>query len=232
MKTSIIILNFNTLEHLKRCVESVKVNTTEYELIIVDNGSTEKGTKEFIKQNSDKHIFNKQNNGFPKGNNQGAEIASGDFLCFLNSDTIVSPHWLDEMFGIYTRNRRVGMVGPLGNPQVRVINKEFILFQQYIGQYSKDAKVNKLVGFCLLIKKDLFNEIKFDEDFGLGQFEDNLLCDKIREMGYNLWVASNSYVFHPFPSRTFQTNNINQEDLLRCNGKLYREKSGVPYGRI
>jgi hypothetical protein len=91
---SIIIPVFNNLQYTRQCLQSIVKNTARksYQLIIVDNGSTD-GTKEFLKClcGSAKIISNRENFGFSKACNQGAAAADGDYIVFLNNDTKVQP---------------------------------------------------------------------------------------------------------------------------------------------
>ena len=91
--TSIVILTYNKLNYTKKCIESIRKYTCKesYEIIVVDNASTD-GTIEWLKTQSDIiTIFNKENLGFPKGCNQGIEIAQGSEILLLNNDVIVTP---------------------------------------------------------------------------------------------------------------------------------------------
>ncbi len=102
MKTSIIILTHNKLEYTKQCIESIRRYTKQgsYEIVVVDNHSTD-GTVEWLRQQYDiQTIFNNHNLGFPKGYNQGIEIATEDNILLLNNDTVVTQNWLDIIFRI------------------------------------------------------------------------------------------------------------------------------------
>ncbi len=225
MKTSIIIPNWNTLFYLKKCVDSIKRNTrVDYELIIVDNGSTEKGTKEYILGVADKYIFNKTNLGFSKSNNLGAECANGDLLCFLNSDTVVTEGWLSNMIETMSKHRKCVAVGPLGNVKERNEGNMVFHHQQYPGQYEKDTGVYFLVGYCILIKKDIFDKILWDEDFRFGTYEDNLLCLTLKKLGYELWISANSLVYHDNPGRSFRKNNLDYMKVMEENKKIFEKK--------
>ena len=99
MKTSIIILTRNKFEYTKLCIESVRKYTQKdaYELIVVDNYSTDE-TREWLKEQVDvKVIYNSENVGFPKGCNQGIAIAEGENILLLNNDVIVTENWLDNL---------------------------------------------------------------------------------------------------------------------------------------
>jgi GT2 family glycosyltransferase len=224
VKTSIIILNWNTLSYLKKCVESIKNYTKDYELIMIDNNSSEDGTKSYIIKEADKCLFNLTNLGFSKGNNQGAKMATGEYLCFMNSDIVVGKGWLRELHKTLRMNEG-GAVGPLGNPRFGEINGVQIAYNQYKGQYKEDVCVDSLVGFCILMKKNLFEEIDgWDEDFTIGNYEDNMLCEKIKNKGYRLYISYKSNVSHDKPSQTFIANNIDYLGSLNNNRDFFVNK--------
>lgn len=169
MKISIVILTHNQIGMTRRCLDSIlKQTPEEIELIIVDNASTD-GTVEFLKEQPDvKLILNRENAGFPKGCNQGATIATGDNILFLNNDTVVTENWLGNMLRVLYSSEKVGLVGPVSNfcaypQQLPVTYRE-------IGELDEFARDNalknagrsmaypRLVGFCLLAKKRVLDE--------------------------------------------------------------------------
>ncbi|MBR4696044.1 MAG: glycosyltransferase, partial [Selenomonadaceae bacterium] len=97
--TSIIILSYNTKEYTQMCIQSIRKHTDpgSYEIIVVDNASTDGSLNWLLAQPDIRLIANEENLGFPKGCNQGLEIAEGDDLLLLNSDTIVTPRWLKQL---------------------------------------------------------------------------------------------------------------------------------------
>lgn len=115
--TSIIVLSYNTLKLTWECIRSIQRFTEPgtYEIIVVDNASTD-GSVEYLKEQKDlKVIFNQENMGFPKGCNQGIEIATGTEILLLNSDTIVTPRWLSQLrYALYS-SEMVGAVSCVTN---------------------------------------------------------------------------------------------------------------------
>ena len=96
--TSIIIPTYNQLEYTRWCLDSIRYYTGEpYELIVVDNGSTD-GTVEYLWSQEDiRFIHNRENKGFAGGCNQGISHSAGDYVLLLNNDTVVASGWLGNM---------------------------------------------------------------------------------------------------------------------------------------
>ena len=111
---SIIIVNYNTLHVLKPCIDSIVAHTTgvDYEIIVVDNGSTD-GSADAM--SSDSRIIwvpTGENLGFGKANNVGLEHARGEYVFFLNSDTLLRNNAISMMLD-FSRNYK-GKLGALG----------------------------------------------------------------------------------------------------------------------
>ena len=110
---SIIIVNFNTKELLSDCIESIcnKTEGLSFEIIVVDNASNDGSVEKFSVDNRIKFIQNEENLGFGRANNIGAKVASGDFLLFLNPDTILDNNAPYIRYNYLKHNSRVGIVG-------------------------------------------------------------------------------------------------------------------------
>lgn len=116
MEVSIIIVNYNTAELLMNCIDSLKKKTSglHYEIIVVDNNSSDNSVKQLKANFSDVIVIeSKVNLGFGKGNNLGASYAKGEFLFFLNSDTLLINNAIKIMFDFakLPENRDVACIG-------------------------------------------------------------------------------------------------------------------------
>lgn len=222
MKTSIVILNWNTLQYLRECVDSIRKYTKDYELIIIDNGSG-RYDQDYIKLNADKYILNKENKGFAGGNNQGARLAEGELICFMNSDVTVGRKWLKRMKKTLRSHKGCEAVGPLGNPKFGIISGNGYSLPQYKGQYKKDTEVRTLIGYCILMRTDIFKKFWWDEHFHPGCYEDNILSKKIRNLGYDLWISAKANVNHLRPGRSFEANNLDYKKVLERNYSIYKK---------
>jgi len=110
---SIIIPVYNGKDYIDNCLKHLFKNTIYpgYEVIVVDDASTDGGGDflcSFKKTGKIKLIENEENLGFARTCNKGASIANGDYLVFLNMDTLPLPGWLSEMVNILNENKEIG----------------------------------------------------------------------------------------------------------------------------
>ncbi|MDF2804109.1 MAG: hypothetical protein K0S61_4012, partial [Anaerocolumna sp.] len=238
-KTSIVVLTYNNVEYNKLCIESIRKYTESgtYEIIVVDNQSTD-GTVEWLKEQKDlKLILNDENFGFPKGCNQGIEVADKDNdILLLNNDTIVTPYWLDNLKKCLYSDEKIGAVGSVTNncsnyqtvPVTYSNTNEMIMFAQNhnISDRSQWEERLRLVGFCMLIKNEVVKKIGLlDEIFSPGNFEDDDYSFRIRKAGYKLILCKDSFIHH-FGSVSFGKISDKYRELLINNRKKFTEKWG------
>lgn len=217
--TSIIILNKDLLSYTKMLIESIRRYTEagSYELIVVDNGSHD-GSIEWLKEQPDVQLIaNKENVGFPKGCNQGLEIAQGQEIMFLNNDVVVTTNWLTNLRQALYSAPAVGAVGPVTNacsnlqkidvPYENTVHS-MEKMQNFAIEYNKSNpqkwhKWMMLVGFCLLFKREVYEKIGgMDEAYSPGNYEDDDFCLRIRKAGYEILVCKDTFIHH-FGNRTF-----------------------------
>ncbi|WP_425060457.1 hypothetical protein SCACP_11710 [Sporomusa carbonis] len=232
MKTDIIILTYNQLEYTKECIKSIR-NYTEpgtYEIIIVDNHSTD-GTIEWLKKQSDlKVIYNEQNLGFSKGCNQGITVASGDNILLLSSDVVVTHCWLNNLTHCLYSDEKIGAVGPItnicSNYQDRWVGcTSMEQVHEFAEKHNKtpDAWEErlKLVGYCMLIKKEVVDRVGlFDETFTSESFEDDDYSFRIRLAGYKLILCKDTFVYN------FGHHSLKNSESLRNNRDKFIAKWG------
>lgn len=225
-QVSIIIPTYNNLQLTRQCLDAVRQTTdaVKYEIIIVDNGSTD-GTPDYLyhEQNTGrlKFIQNKENLGFAKACNQGAQAASGDYLLFLNNDTVPKPGWLKSLVIILDQDNSVAVAGskllfPDGTIQhagVIIIDDRIVspcdlrpdpLVARHI-YYKHPADLadsnqlrtyQAITAACLLVRRVAFEQVGgFDEEYWNG-YEDVDLCFKLQEKKWKLVYQPDSIVIH------------------------------------
>ena len=212
---SIIIPTKNNKKILQRCVESIKKHTSykNFEIIIVDNNSTDLGTKSYYKSLSCTILNYKGSFNFSKMNNYAVKHAKGDFLLFLNDDTkVLEPNWLQEMIGVCSQND-VGAVGAklvyydntIQHAGIVILDTGagFHPFQNIPEDSNKNFNLinvmrdcSAVTGACLMTKKEIFAKINgFDDVFDV-YYGDVDLCLRIIDSGYHVVYTPSVKMLH------------------------------------
>jgi len=211
MKVSIIIATYNHLEDcLKPCCEALKkyVNFDDVEVIIAANGCID-GTRQYVESlgsNFKLVWFDKP--GFAIPVNAASEIATGEYLLFLNNDCFfLKEGVIDMLIAEFEKDPKVGVVGP-----------EFC--------YNEYADANYIKFYCTMMRKSLFDELgRFDVLFADGTCEDVDICIKAERAGYTLKMVTPP-VFHRFGITIRSMKNVSE--ILTKNtfnlGKRYNSK--------
>ncbi|MGE5223801.1 MAG: glycosyltransferase [Omnitrophica WOR_2 bacterium] len=242
-EVSIIVLTYNNLQYTRQCLESIYARTDApgFELIVVDNASrdgTPRYLEEFCAQHSNmKVILNLSNEGFARGNNIGAYAASGDVLVFLNNDTVVASGWLAPL-ARRLANPQVGMVGPVTNAsgnetRIEVGYKDIKDMEAFAAEYIRDHAgqsfaLQMLPFQCVALRRSVYEEIgPLDEIFGTGMFEDDDYALRLKQKGYLILCAEDSYIHH-WGSASFSKLGSNEYwRLFKQNLKKFEDKWGI-----
>lgn len=239
VKTSIVIATYNKLEYTQLCIESIRKFTSQhdYEIIVVDNHSTDDTVAWLSVQSDIKAIFNEENLGFPKACNQGIEISTGDNILLLNNDTIVTENWLTNLLTCLYSSEEVGAVGSVTNScsygqSIQVPYQSIEEMYQFAAQFNQSSNPElweerlKLVGYCMLMKKQVLDEVGLlDERFTPGNYEDDDLSLRIKLAGYKLYLCKDTFIHH-FGSVSFRKDAEAYNKLLRTNQDKFLEKWG------
>lgn len=236
--TSIIILTLNNLEKTKVCLESIRKYTRQpYEIIVIDNGSTD-GTIAYLKGLTDiQLICNQVNKGFAGGCNQGIKIAKGSQILLLNNDTIVTHKWLENLlFALYSSSQ-VGIVSPLSNVALPYQNFPYTFtdeqtYHNFALSYNapnqtKWKSAQALCGFCFLFKREVYERIGLlDEQYAVGNYEDIDYGLRAMLAGYKLLIAGDTFIYHNGHS-SFDKNKLDIVKIADENWKRFQKKWGI-----
>jgi GT2 family glycosyltransferase len=212
---SIIILNYNGAKYLEKCLKSVlATNYPNYEIILVDNASTDESLAliEYLFKDESRLIVirNTKNVGFSEGNNIGIRRARGKYIVFLNNDTEVEPNWLIELIRIMEKDHSIGAAQSkllkLGSSGIIDSTGDFVDFygvaiqrgegEKDLGQYENVEEIFSARGACMIVRREVLKKVGlFDPDFYLG-YEDIDLCWRIRLAGYKIIYVPKSIVYH------------------------------------
>lgn len=243
-KISILIPNKDHSDDLRRCIESIKQRSTydNYEIIIIENNSTEKATSDYYKTLKDdsriKIVRYEGEFNYSKINNFGAKYATGEYLLLLNNDTqVITMNWLEAML-MYAQREDVGAVGAklyygdktiqhagivigLGAHRTAGHTHYKINYDNlgYMGKLCYAQNVSAVTGACLMVKKKIFDELGgLDEEFKIA-LNDVDFCLRIREKGY-------LNVFTPFAELYhFESASRGIDVADEAKAKRYEEES-------
>lgn len=235
-KVSIVILSYNTYEMTRCCIESIRRNnvSSSYEIIVVDNASTDRSLEWLEQQEDVVLIKNSENRGFPYGCNQGIEAADSETdIMLLNNDTILFPNslfWL--RMGLYEEDN-IGATGCMTNyaSNGQAISEKYATIQEYEEYAIKNNVLQDnphelkiyLVGFAVLIRREALDEIgRLDIRYSPGQFEDCDLGVNLCQNGWHNVLCHNSFIYH-FGGGAGQ-NRQAWQDIYQRNREIFKNK--------
>jgi len=248
---SVIIVNYNTISLLVDAVDSVieKTESIEYEIIVVDNASSDNSKNILAEKYGNKVIFISlsENIGFGRANNEAVKIAKGRNLFFLNPDTILLNNAVKILSDYLDNNPRVGCCGGNlvdndGKPVHSFARFFFSLIFDEINQlfmrlpektlYGKNAfynytdkplKVCFITGADLMIKKNLFKILNgFDPDFFM-YYEDSELEHRVNKAGYKIYSIPNALIKH-LEGKSF-SNSLDRQRRIYYSRNIFLKKT-------
>jgi GT2 family glycosyltransferase/glycosyltransferase involved in cell wall biosynthesis len=189
---------------------SSRPESVSFDVIVVDDGSTD-STREALRAygKAIRLVARETNSGFATACNEGAAIASAEFLVFLNNDTVPQPGWLDALVRHARRHPKAGIVGSkLLFPDGTIQHAGVVIGQNryprhiYIGfpgdypAANVSRRFRAVTGACMLVRRYLFDQIGgFDTAFTNG-FEDVDLCFRAGELGFEVHYCHHSVLIH------------------------------------
>jgi len=226
-KLSIVVLNYNTCDLLFDCLSSLKKvkDEADFEVIVVDNASRDESVSMVQKEFPEVILVkNDKNLGFAAGNNRAKDKVRGEYVLFLNSDTVVYPNAIKETVKYLDENKEVGVIScklvlPNGEldkdtrrsfitPWIGLIHlvlrldrlfpRSPIFGRYWYGYISEDKihEVDALQGAFFMTRKKILDDVGwFDEDYFLDG-EDIDLSWRIKEKGWKLIYYPKVKVLH------------------------------------
>ena len=223
---SICIVNWNTKELLRQCLNSIKERTAglTYETIIVDNDSRDESVQ-MVKLDYPECLIieSKENLGFAKGNNEAVKGASGKYIFYLNPDTELITNAIYGMFFILEKHADIGAVGcqlvtsagqiqytcartfpsPLNQFSLLVmLNKLFPRSRQLstaemeYWDHTDSREIDCLSGACIMVRKHIIDGLNGFDEAFFMYAEDVDLCYRIRSEGWKIHYLAGERIFH------------------------------------
>ena len=211
-RVSIVIPVYDKVAYTLACLRSLgeHAGNTPFEVIVVDDGSSDATPQRLAGIGGIRSIRNAENLGFIGSCNAGAAEARGEYVLFLNNDTVVTAGWLDALVRCIERTPRCGMVGSkLVYPDGRLQEAGGIVFDDGSGwnvgrfgdpddpRYSFRREVDYCSGAAILLRRDLFERLgRFDARYAPAYYEDTDLAFAVRAAGLEVHVEPASVVIH------------------------------------
>lgn len=250
MKCDIIIPIYNAYDCLEPCIDSVIKNTDlkNNRIILINDQSTDKRVilllKKYERENKSIILLeNKQNLGFVGTVNKGMQYSDNDVL-LLNSDTEVTPRWLENIKKTAYGEPKVATVTALSNnatlasvPKGLQPNNlpDFMSLDEYanliakIG-YDESFEIPTAHGFCMYIRREVLNLVGYfdEEKFGKGYGEENDFSFRCLDYGYKNLLCTRAFVYH----KESQSFSSKKEQLIKENSKKLEDSYPIYKRRI
>jgi GT2 family glycosyltransferase len=237
---SIVIVNWNTKDLLKNCLDSVyqTINNLTFEIIVVDNASSD-GSREMLARDYPQiiRICNQGNKGFGAANNQAFAVMKGKYALLLNTDALLTPNAVNQLWTFCEANSQAAIVcGQLLNSDGSKQNSiasfpgllmlatntsllEYLFPEKFPSKrykHEKPVAVDSAIGACMLIrKKALDNAGVFDERYFFF-FEETDLAYAMHRAGWKTYHIPDAYIYH------LQGQSIG--DNVRSRIEFYRSR--------
>jgi len=236
-KVSICLLTIDRFQMTKYCVnnaiENAGIDLSDIELLVLDNGSTDKRTIEYGKKVSTKHVSLPKNIGVASGYNILFKMATGDYICTIGNDIYLQKNWLKDLLYYAESIKKSGVSGIHCLLDKGIFNKKY-------GVYMPS---NGMIYSTTFFSKKLLNEIGgFDERLSGYGCEDSQFAWRSMMSGYNNYYIPNHSSTHlgedfntTSEYRKSKDENLkkNTEILQKTTNEMYKIKNyKLPYGKI
>lgn len=217
-KIMIILLNYNNYKDTIECINSIKQNTSEnnfiYEIVVVDNKSTNESLSELKKIEGITLIQASENAGFSAGNNIGIKYAiknKSEYILLLNNDTIITKNSINKMFLELKKHTDIEIISARimywdNKNLINCCGGEIDYFKGTAVIYGKGKEYKEVnqeftytkfvTGCCMLMKTSLVEEIGFLPEEYFMYYEDVDFCAKVQQKGYKIGVCLSSIIYH------------------------------------
>jgi GT2 family glycosyltransferase len=236
----VVVLNYNGLKYLQKCISSLEGQTySNYKILVFDNASTDHSQK-LVKKNYPNVILieNKQNVGFAEGNNLAIKFAlnqKADYVFLVNNDTESENDLIDKLVNTAKLDNSIGIVAPV----VHDLTKKFIIqeigmasdrfgFPLAIRQKSGNGAVPFFVSGCaMMIKSELLRNIGFFDEKYFMFAEDLDYCWRARLAGYKVVVDKTARIYHA--SGASMKGGVIKASIYRTSSKrvFLRERNTI-----
>ena len=254
---SIIIVSWNTASFLENCLTSILANpsTSTSEIWVVDNASSDDSPRMVREKFPRVHLIeNSENVGFARANNQAIQHCTGKYVLLLNPDTLVASGALQSLVDFLDKHPEAGAAGPRilnpdGSLQVsshprptlsrelwRLLHLDslspYAMYPRIKWETNQPQEADVLSGACLLLRKEVLEQVGFlDEDYFIYAEEVDL-CYRIQRAGWRMYWVPQAEVVHFGGQSTQQVPTEMFLHLYHSNIKYFRKHYGWSAAQI
>lgn len=249
-KVFVVILNFNSFEDTKECIESLEaIEYKNYEIVVVDNCSKDDSYSRLKEEFSKYTIIKSESNmGYAKGNNYGIKHAlskDAEYICVLNNDVSVEKDFLTKVICEMEKDNTIGIAGPCicnykDKDTVQAMGANINLYTgltqgRYKGQKYSEVKneniyVAYLGGACFVARREVFNKIGLIPENYFLFFEETEFCLKASRANFKLICVYESKIYHKgsstiskYSGLSYYFLNRNRVVFIRRNANLIQK---------
>jgi N-acetylglucosaminyl-diphospho-decaprenol L-rhamnosyltransferase len=249
LDASICILNWNGSKLLADCLQSLTdirhLNHIHYEIIVIDNGSTDDSVEMLRRQFPEVRLVTiPKNISISAATNEGLRLGIGRYSLILNNDIVLQGDCLDQMVKFLDQNPKAGIAGgrllnPDGStqtnyypdrlPSVTSICADLFWLNRLLRRSASgempgwdqniSCRMEQVPGACMMVRGEVFKEIGFWDDGFTCWYEDVDFCCRCLKAGWEIWYLPEAKVTH-FGGSTFRELGMSQKALWRFHGLL------------
>ncbi len=238
---SILIVTHNSARFVAPCLDSLlrAASYPAFEVIVVDNASaddTVERLRQYAEQDGRVRVTAlPQNLGFAGGNNEAARKSRGEYLVFLNIDTMVTSGWIGRLLRHLHRDPFIGLLCPVTNfagNEVK-INVSYTGFQEMQGfaralaaaKAAERTEIRVAPLYCAVMPRRVWEQIgEMDTRYEIGMFEDDDLSMRVRRAGYGVFAAEDCFIHHFGQGSFAKLSSEKYNRIFEANRKRFEEK--------
>ena len=254
MNISIIIVNWNTKDLLRDCLDSIykTIDPLTYEIIVVDNASSDGSMAMLAAEYPQvKIIANKENRGFGAANNQGFAVMEGRYALLINTDAILTAGAVQKLWDFAEANPRAAIVcGQLLNADGSKQNSiaafptlltlavntsllEYLFPRRYPSKrygHAGPLEVDSAIGACMMIRKKALDEVSFFDDRYFFFFEETDMAYAMKRSGWQIYQVPDALIYH-LQGQSIGHNARSRIEFYRSRYQFLRKWNGSMYYR-
>ncbi|MBS9460948.1 glycosyltransferase family 2 protein [Flagellimonas sp. 389] len=211
---SIITINYNESEVTLDLLQSIRTLTyPNYEIIVVDNASPNDNPDKIKEKYPEITLIkSKENLGFAGGNNLGVKQAKGDYLLFINNDTIVPKDFIESLVQTLQDDETIGMVSPKikfhWDPTLiqyagytpmshwTIRNNSIGYHQKDNGDFDAEGETQSIHGAAMMVPKSIVEKVGMMTEIYFLYYEEHDWAEMIKRAGYKIYYQPKSYILH------------------------------------